>query len=694
MTRLIGIFLLIVLNNASPLLFGADFSPDAGRPASPASSSTIQNPNHPAITTVQGTVTWVDRNRSLVVLQDDSGATAIRVDLRQMDLLPGDRVVLEGQISPLIEAFPDYPDSPTGQQICPTFEGPTNWGEYYLTRMRGFLRPPVTGKYTFWIASDDSSELRLSLDARPAQARKIASVENGRWTEPRQWNHFPSQKSPAIILKAGEAYYIEAVSQQGWGRDCLAVAWQGPGLSQAVIDGRYLSPWIRADENLNHSSVNVATNGILREYWPNFFSGDLSALNVSNEFVLNMHRARLVDKKRAELPEPMPVEAGQSLKPEQNFRRVEVEGRLGFFSQKDRLTELELTEGQVHVCVHVLGDMALPLKNSLVRVRGVCEASRDSNNGLVIGNIWVNDPKDVTWLDIEENWSQMKPMAMHWLTPSNPDLPAGRLIQVRGRVICQESPGVWNIQGDDVFEGYTSADGTNWNSIGAPVEFAMNDSALVGFAVASHQTNGLAEIKLDHVNGLPKTLQSADIGNPPIAGSFNFSQGTFTVRGSGNDIWGTSDQCHFAYQPMTGDGEVVVHVASLERADPLAKAGVMIRESLDSQSPWVAMMFARSNRMGLQSRRESGKNSAGTLLNQPVEWLKLTRHRQNLLIQARSAEGLQPGQMVDVMGTLSWKHERPVLTEVHFRRFVDTMRVSPNTPSSDGRFPWENCTMC
>ena len=44
----------------------------------------------------------------------------------------------------------------------PSFEAPTNWADNYGTRMRGYITAPVTGDYTFWIASDDNSELWLS----------------------------------------------------------------------------------------------------------------------------------------------------------------------------------------------------------------------------------------------------------------------------------------------------------------------------------------------------------------------------------------------------------------------------------------------------------------------------------------------------------------------------------------------------
>lgn len=688
MTRCFCFLLLIVLNTSAPLSFGKEIPSGGGLPNwLDGSLSSFRVTNSPNKSVIRGIVTWVDKDRSLIVLQNRSNAIAIGVDLPHLDLSPGEEVELQGQICPRITAFPGYPDKPTGWGICPTFEGPTNFGENYLTRMRGVLRPPVTGTYTFWIASDDSSELFLSTDAKPANARKIASVETGRWTDPRQWNRFPTQQSQEILLQRGELYYIEAVSQQGGGKDCLAVAWQGPGLLQAVIDGRYLFPWARDGEGPQNVSAHSTTNGILREYWLNFFSGDLSVLEKPDDFAVNLFAARILDRTNAELPQPLPITVGRILKPEENFRRVQVEGRLSFLAKKDGLTELELTDGPTPIRVHVSGDLVAPPDNSIVRVQGDCEAVRDSSGELVPGNLWVCNPADVAWQNTDENWAESKRMTMHSLAPSNPDLVVDRLIQVRGRVIRRESPDAWTIQGDDIFQGYTSSDGTNWNSIGPPLEFTMTDSALVGFAIASHEANRVAELKLDHISGMSPILENADIGDPPLAGGFERNGNTLRIRGSGNDIWGPSDQCHFTYQKMAGDGEIVVHVTSVEGADPRAKAGIMIRETLDSQSPWAAMLVGPSHRVGLQARRETGKTAAGAIQTQPAEWLKLTRHRQTLLVRVGSLEELKPGEVVEIMGKLSWEAEKPVLRNIRVRTDPEIAAAKSYNPTADTQAP-------
>jgi len=123
----------------------------------------------------------------------------------------------------LLTGHPRFPDDPSGSAYPTLFEGPTDWAQEYGTRMRGFVHPPATGDYTFWIASDDNSQLWLSTDSTTGNKQLIASVPV--WTSSRQWNRYGSQQSAPQHLVAGQRYYIEALQKEGGGGDNLAVAW-------------------------------------------------------------------------------------------------------------------------------------------------------------------------------------------------------------------------------------------------------------------------------------------------------------------------------------------------------------------------------------------------------------------------------------------------------------------------------------
>jgi uncharacterized protein (DUF1800 family) len=108
--------------------------------------------------------------------------------------------------------------------------------------LRGWLLPPVDGEYTFWIASDDGSELWLSSDANPANKSLVARVSG--WTSFRQWTKYPEQVSPPLPLLAGRSYYFEVFQRETSGGDHLSVAWTRPDResgSREIIGAPHLS---------------------------------------------------------------------------------------------------------------------------------------------------------------------------------------------------------------------------------------------------------------------------------------------------------------------------------------------------------------------------------------------------------------------------------------------------------------------
>lgn len=112
-------------------------------------------------------------------------------------------------------------------------------GDSFGARYSALLTPPASGQYTFWIASDDGSELWLSSNSEPSKAKKIAEVSP--YVKPQSWDSKPSQKSATVTLSKGKQYYLKALHKEVSGVDHLAVAWQGPGLKRQVISGDYLS---------------------------------------------------------------------------------------------------------------------------------------------------------------------------------------------------------------------------------------------------------------------------------------------------------------------------------------------------------------------------------------------------------------------------------------------------------------------
>lgn len=133
---------------------------------------------------------------------------------------------------------PRYPDAPDKHDV--TGVDLALQGKDYGERLRGYLVAPESGRYRFWIASDDESELWLSSDEIEGSKRLIARV-NGH-TPRYAWDESSGQASVLIPLEAGKRYYIEVLHKQADIKDNLAVAWQTPGGERVTIPNRVLQP--------------------------------------------------------------------------------------------------------------------------------------------------------------------------------------------------------------------------------------------------------------------------------------------------------------------------------------------------------------------------------------------------------------------------------------------------------------------
>jgi signal transduction histidine kinase len=347
---------------------------------------------------LNGSVTLVDTNRHLVVLQDATDAVAIYVAVQNDQLAVGETIsVAASNCCPVFARFSQYPHRPSGWDVRRRFEAPLNWGPYHLTRMRGWLRPPASGQYTLWIASDNSSELWLSPGADPSNAKKIASVPRFAWVDPHQWSRFRSQRSEPIWLDAGQSYYIEAVQEQTSGADNLAVAWQGPTITQSVITATHLTPW----NGGRYATIAPATNGILREYWTNYSAGDLAGLRALRPFesALSVEQLHVFRRQPGPLPKPLPVAFHPEWLATNNYRWVEAAGVVTFAGDGGDNAFLELADSKAQTQLRLMtGRQALPqlARNVPVRVHGVCEGIFDEKGALVPGWIWITAANGVS----------------------------------------------------------------------------------------------------------------------------------------------------------------------------------------------------------------------------------------------------------------------------------------------------------
>lgn len=191
---------------------------------------------------------------------------------------------------------------------------------------------------------------------------------------------------------------------------------------------------------------------------------------------------------------------------------------------------------------------------------------------------------------------------------------------------------------------YHSWDGSSWTLV-ASETIAMTANVHVGFVVSSHDAAQLATATFDSVAVRPVApaplWQSQDIGATGVAGDAAESGGTFTVRGSGADVWGTADAFHFVWQRVSGDRDITARVASIEYVHAWVKAGVMIRDQLTADSSRAFMLASPGKGLAFQRRVAAGglsTHTSGGAGTAPA-WLKLER-RGNVISAYRSDDGV------------------------------------------------------
>lgn len=176
------------------------------------------------------------------------------------------------------------------------------------------------------------------------------------------------------------------------------------------------------------------------------------------------------------------------------------------------------------------------------------------------------------------------------------------------------------------FYGYYSSDGSSWN-LADSVEIEMASQVLIGFASTSHDPDKLNPILFDQINwevpdpnggststcSPPSGWASSDLGNVGLAGQACVENYEIHVNASGADIWSNEDQFFYVYQPLLGNWEVSTRILDIENIDPWAKAGLMIRDGLNTDAKNAFIASTAGGRWSFQRRLQSGGLTEGTL---------------------------------------------------------------------------------
>jgi TolB protein len=130
---------------------------------------------------------------------------------------------------------------------------------------------------------------------------------------------------------------------------------------------------------------------------------------------------------------------------------------------------------------------------------------------------------------------------------------------------------------------------------------------------------------------------SDDVGAPPLKGAaeFDASTGQYKITGSGTDIWAKADQFHYVWREMSGDFAVTATAKFLTDGIGHRKAVIMLRKSLDTDSPFVHLAIHGDGTPSVQFRNTKADNT--NTVDFPVEgpgtWkLKLVRHGTTITV--------------------------------------------------------------
>jgi regulation of enolase protein 1 (concanavalin A-like superfamily) len=147
------------------------------------------------------------------------------------------------------------------------------------------------------------------------------------------------------------------------------------------------------------------------------------------------------------------------------------------------------------------------------------------------------------------------------------------------------------------------------------------------------------------VNRLPDGWAQADVGpfganNSSI--SYDAGTGAFTI-GSASALMGSTspDYVRLTYQTLTGDGSITAKLDSLTSPTSNARAGIILRETFDTNSRYVTAEWANNSQVRSDGRTTTGGTGSVNVVSgiaAPV-WLRITRVG-NSIAALRSTDGV------------------------------------------------------
>jgi regulation of enolase protein 1 (concanavalin A-like superfamily) len=121
----------------------------------------------------------------------------------------------------------------------------------------------------------------------------------------------------------------------------------------------------------------------------------------------------------------------------------------------------------------------------------------------------------------------------------------------------------------------------------------------------------LSDSAFDQGGNLGIFTNSGDVGGPAIKGSaeFNASNGQYRITGSGANMWAKQDQFQYIWREMPGNFTVTATMRFLGQGAEHRKAGIMVRQSLDTDATYADVVVHGNGMAGLQWRSRQGEDT-------------------------------------------------------------------------------------
>ena len=141
-------------------------------------------------------------------------------------------------------------------------------------------------------------------------------------------------------------------------------------------------------------------------------------------------------------------------------------------------------------------------------------------------------------------------------------------------------------------------------------------------SVTDEDVNYMVFDQAGGISGTPAAIGNSDLGifsgqqdvsTVGFTGSSYYMNGYYFQTGSGFGIEAKADRFQYMFRDHSGDGEIIARVLSLDNVHPNAKAGIMFRSTLSSNSKMIALVQHPDNGVSFEWRPVKNTTTVDTI---------------------------------------------------------------------------------